>query len=81
MGYPWFLWKLGNRHIKKSDNVITPKSIMQTPGWFQVDGDLNPGANLSDRDLYLQWKSENASHGVAKEWFLFEKELKWMSKF
>ncbi len=81
IGHPWRLWKMGNPDISKNDLVITPKSIMQTPGWIKVAGVLNPNDNLSDRELYRQWKSENAIHDIAREWMLFEWQIKLMSWF
>ncbi len=78
-GIPWRLWKLSAPKLSKSDEVITPKSVMQTPNWAPVAGTLNPRDDLSDRDLYLQWKNDKALDGVAHEWFMFQWELKMFS--
>lgn len=79
-GVPWRLWRLSDPHISKKDLVITPKSIMQTKGWTPIYGTLNPKDNLSDRDLYLQWKNENALSEVAHQWYLFKWELNILSR-
>lgn len=80
-GIPWGLWKLSSPGLSRSAEVITPKSVMQTNGWSKVKGmgTLNPGDNLSDRDLYLQWKDENALSGIAHEWYMFKWELSALS--
>jgi hypothetical protein len=78
-GVPWLLWKVSGSGVTKADQVVTPKSVMQSPGWFQISGSLNPKANLTDRELYLQWLKEGAAAGVAHEWYLFKWELALLS--
>jgi hypothetical protein len=79
-GHPWRLWKLGARNLKKSAQVLTPKSIMRTAGWSVVAGNLNPFRDYSDHDLYIDWKKEKASKLVADQWYIYEWELNLLSK-
>ncbi|MNL62717.1 hypothetical protein D3C87_1867640 [compost metagenome] len=40
-------------------DVVTPISIMMTPGWSKVAGPLELRNDYSDLDLYTQWEKEN----------------------
>ena len=69
-GYPWQLWLHLLPDTKLTDLVVTPASVMRTPGWNQVGGSLAPNKKYTDAELVESWKKERALNGVASLWRL-----------
>ena len=74
-GYPWQLWQRIHPETKLDDQVTSPASVMRSPGWQVVMGQLDPLKKHSDQELVKAWKDENALEGVAKYWRLTVEQL------